>query len=413
MTSKNLKYGASIANSCISALYQFNPDVCIRKIFHAITEPLLIKSSNVESIIKTEEEVTNCIETLSKCFLSTEAEFKTLPAKLMLEISIPLFYLHLKATKSISASREKIRQLLLKVLSDETIREITFSAFLDHEIPESETTHFGNKLSFEFGPTGGFQITGMNVDLDHEKLADCLFDLVQPDETLASSLFNYLLKSLSKFKNATKNDKVLENEIDTMERVGKQLAAVKLLSRLSSTKIVQDVQIKNPRPLLSFVKSLFEEKRSKSAIEGEDNEDDTFDILYVSLMLAKVILTDRRKPQDWGPFEEFSRFLGKQKSSGAMPEHVISLVNEIINIVRTHSMPQRFYDLSTDSKRESDFDKALKDLSDPLLPVRAHGIISLTKLVEASNPDVIAKRDVLIHLFQVRIGFSCIVLQSN
>lgn len=365
-----------------------------------IAEPLLIKPNNEESL-KTEEEVTNCIETLSKCFLSTEAEFKTLPAKLLLEISIPLFHLHLKAAKSISAYREKVRQLLLKILSDESTREITFSAFLDHEMQKSESIHFGNTLSFEFGPTGGFKITGKAVDLDHEELADCIFDLVQSDETLASSLFNYLLKSLAKFRNGTEKDEILENEIDTMERVGKQLAAVKLLSRLSSSKIVQDAQIKNPRPLLSFVKSLFEETRLKRAKGGEDNEDDAFDILYVSLMLVKVILSERGKPLNWEPFEEFSRFLGNEKSSGAMSEHVIGLVNEILNIVRTHSTPQRFYDLSADSKRESDFDKALKDLADPLLPIRAHGIISLTKLVEASNPDVIAKRDVLIYLFQV------------
>ena len=401
-----MKYGVTIANSCIATLYEFNSDVCIRKIFRVIAEPLLAKPNSKNITLKSEDEVTNSIETLSKCFLSSEAEFKILPAKVMIEISIPLFYLHLKATKSISVYRGKIRQLLLKILSDETIREMIFSAFLDEEISESRTAqNFGDKLLFEFGPTGGFKITGKNEDIDHEELADCLFNLVQTDETLACSLFTYLLKSLSKFRNSTsiKKNNILESEIDKIEQVAKQLAAVKLLTRLSSTKIVQEAQIKNPKPFLSFVKSLYEETRSNITKTTEDNQDEDFDVLYVSLMLVKVILTDRGKPQNWQPFEEFAKFLEKEKSFGPEPEHVISLVNEIINIVRTHSTHQRFYDLSVDTERQSEFDKALKDLADPLLPVRAHGIISLTKLIEASNPDVIEKRDVLIYLFQVSI----------
>lgn len=403
LLAKNLKYGATIANSCMAAMYEINPEICRTKIFSVIADPFLIKSDRQE-ILKTEDEVSNSIETLAKCFLSTEAEFKSLPIKLIIDIALPLFHLHLKASKSVSHYRTKIRQLLLKILANETTRESIFSIFLEHENNSTLKQNFGNKLSFEFGPTGGFQITGKKVELNYEEIADCLFDLVQHDEILACSLFNYLLKTLAKFQDPTNFERsnLLETECDVLERVTKQLATVQLVSNLANTKNVQEAQIKNPKPLLNFIESLCKDTKLK---EKSQTSDDSFDILYISLMLVKIILTDRGKPQDWEPFDEFSKFLEKEKKLGKISEHTGSLMNEIINIIRLRSTSQRFYDMSVDPNRESEFDKALKDLTDPMLPVRGHGIIALTKLIETSNPDAIAKRDVLIYLFQVKFHY--------
>ena len=45
--------------------------------------------------------------------------------------------------------------------------------------------------------------------------------------------------------------------------------------------------------------------------------------------------------------------------------------------------------------------RALKDLADPLLPVRAHGLVVLTKLIENMDPCAIARKMVLLQLFNV------------
>lgn len=394
LMAKNLKYGTTIANSCMAALYEVNPEICRRKIFHVLAEPFLIKPNNREEILKSEEEVSKSIEILSKCFLSSEAEFKTLPIKLIFEIALPLFHLHLKASKSVSHCRTKIRQLLLKILENETTRETIFSLFLEHEIsniPMNE--NFGNKLSFEFGSTGGFQITGKEFIPNHEDIANSLFDLVQSNEILANSLFNYLLKFLATFQRTT-NTNLLETDTDLMERVTKQLSTVQLISNLANTKTIQEAQIKRPKPLLSFIESICNETKSES------KEDDSFDMLYTGLMLVKIILTDRGKPQDWQPFDEFSQFLEGVKKSNKISEHAKSLMNEIINIIKLRSSSQKFYDMSVDPNRESEFDKALKDLTDPMLPVRGHGIIALTKLIENSDSEAVAKKDVILYLFQ-------------
>lgn len=48
--------------------------------------------------------------------------------------------------------------------------------------------------------------------------------------------------------------------------------------------------------------------------------------------------------------------------------------------------------------------KAISDIFDTLLPVRAHGIIELTKLIEVKDPETISKKHFIFCLFQVNIS---------
>lgn len=56
-----------------------------------------------------------------------------------------------------------------------------------------------------------------------------------------------------------------------------------------------------------------------------------------------------------------------------------------------------------DSKDFSEFEKAWHDLSDPLLPVRGHAILALSKLILARDPETIANKHKLLAIFQVRV----------
>lgn len=371
-------------------------------------EPLLVKcNSNAKhlAIIKTEDEVSRCIENLSQLFLTTNAEFKCLPLTLILPISLPLFYLYIKSYKSIYVLRNQVRQLILKALADETTREILFAVFLNHEVVKNN--EYGEKLDFRFGISGALEITLEPVSVEYEELVDCLFDVVEKDENLAFSLFKYLLKVLPKMNDVTENvqkGKLLETPDDVEERIMKHIFAVKLLGLCSSSSLVQQAQLKDPEPFLDFTKFFFSKTIANFRSDDTLTYEQDANILYTSLLFIKMIITDCSIQKTWEIFQNFTFSVRREFDLKKVPAHVVSLVGEIETLVKKKGKSStNYYDLSTDNKKMNEFDRALADLADPLLPVRGHGIIMLTKLVEKRHPEATLKKDLLLCIFQVSI----------
>jgi hypothetical protein len=393
-------------------LYDYKPDICIEKIIHVVMKPFLIQNINEQrdsDIINNENEISQCIENLSKLFITTDAEFKCLPSKLLTSIALPLFYLYQKSYKSIYVHRNQVQQLLLLILEDELKRETIFSVFLNHN--ELESNEFGHHLCFQFGANGGFQITSESILIEQEEIVDCLFDLVTKNGQLSFSLFTYLLKVLPKLNKLSKEvqkGKLLETYTDAMTRIERQISAMKLLTLLSGSTQVQKEQIKNPKPLLDFIEFFFSKIASTSVSNDISIYEQDISILYTSLMFIKIILTDDNIILNWEIFQNFIIKIKQQFNFKKIPKHIVSIVEEMEIIIKKKGKKlysKNYTDLSIDVKNISEIDKALADLVDPLLPVRAHGIITLTKLIENRHPEVSIKKDFLLCIFQVGILF--------
>ncbi|XP_011640818.1 transport and Golgi organization protein 6 homolog [Pogonomyrmex barbatus] len=401
LSSDKIKYSSTIANCCIKALYDYNPDVCQKYIVKIICLPLITKESHTAS----EKEIEQCIERLAKCFLTEDAKFKHLPCKVISHVAIPLFCLYDKVRESACTLKTNLRRLLLKILEEETMREKLFSAFLGHDT----STRFGDYVILEFGSTGGVEITGLNEHLDYEELADTIFDLISTTKDLSPSLFCYMLKFLSnvnKLSDEVEQKKMLETEDDKIERIAIQLTAHKLLSQLASTSTVQEAQIKNPKPLLSFIKSLFDGYMKSHLDKTEETE---CEMLYISLMLIKMILMEKTTVLEIGLFKDFSIFLEDHRKNLNIPIQLKSLIDEVLACILTYDSNEKsqaesekkyYQDLSISSTTSKIFDEALRDLADPLLPVRAHGLITLTRLIENKDPFAVARKAIILRLFQ-------------
>lgn len=341
-----------------------------------------------------------------------------------MQVATPLFCLYDKIRKSACTLKTNLRRLLLKIFEEETTREKLYSAFLGH----NTSARFGDYVTSNFGPTGGIEITGLNKNLDYEELADTIFDLISTTKDLSPSLFCYILKFLSnvnKWSYEVEQPKTLETEDDKIERIAIQLAAHKLLSQLASKSIVQDAQVKNPEPLLSFIKSLFDEYTKSYLDKTEESE---CEMLYISLMLIKMILVEKSAAIKIDLFKNFKTFLEDHLKNSNVPTQLKSLISEVVTCIithdsRTHSDRKYYQDLSSSSNK---FDEALRDLADPLLPVRAHGLVTLTKLIETKDPYAVARNAIILRLFQVTISIThllivhsaslfylCIWLQEN
>ncbi|XP_066597836.1 transport and Golgi organization protein 6 homolog isoform X1 [Prorops nasuta] len=391
LDSKDISHAPLITNIFINALYTINPEVCRNHILKNVMRPLLIVET--EFTKQSEQDIDKCIERLTKLFISTEAKFNILSFKVLLEISIPLFCIHCKIAQGAFTLKKRTKQLLLRILDNESLNEDIFAAFLGHHIE----TKFGSYLKLEFAANGGVIITGIEKDLDYQTFTATLFDLVSQTKSVSIKLFSYLLQYLIKLNQMDKHNKLLETTDDTLQRMQVHLSAVKLLSDLANTTKIQDSVIKNPEPLFSFIKSLFGDYLEKS---HTDDENDDTTILYISLMLIKLIISERR-PTNWEPFNEFSKFL-KKDNKRKISKQLSVLVLEVIKIIDTKGRSERnnFEDLSLDCRLPNKFEEAVKDLGDPLVPVRAHGLITLTKLIEIKDPVAIARKTIILRLFE-------------
>ncbi|XP_018404878.1 PREDICTED: transport and Golgi organization protein 6 homolog [Cyphomyrmex costatus] len=393
-SSDKFKHGSIIANCCIKSLYDYNPHICQKYIIEVVCAPLTVKELHV---IFSEIEVERCVDILAKCFLTEDSKFNV-PCKVILYVATPLFCLYDKIHESACTLKTNLRQLLLKIFEEETTREKLYSAFLGHDT----SGEFGYYITSEFGSTGGIKITGLNKNLDYEKLADTIFDLVSISKDLSLSLFRYMLNFLSninKWNYEIEQPKMLETEVDKIERIMMELAAHKLLSQLASTSIVQDAQVKNPEPLLSFIKSLFTEYTKNRSDKTEENK---CEMLYISLMLIKMILLEKSASIKIDLFKDFKTFLEDHLKNLNMSAQLKALISEVVACITTHDSrirtERRYYqDLSSLSDK---FDQALRDLADPLLPVRAHGLVELTKLIETKDSYAVARNAIILRLFE-------------
>lgn len=396
-----------IANCCIKALFDYNPDACQKYIIEVICTPLLTKKPYT---VKFEKEIEQCIDSLTKCFLTEDAKFKHLPCTVILYVATPLFCLYNTVRESACILKTNLRRLLLKILEEETTREKLYAAFLGHDT----SAEFGDYVTAQFGPTGGLQITELNKNLKYEELADTVFELVSIAKDLSPSLFYYMLKFLSNINKSSykvERQNVLETEDDKIEHIAMQLAAHKLLSQLASTTTIQDAQVKNPTPLLSFIKSLFDAYTKSYQDKTEENE---CEILYISLMLIKFLL-EKRATLKIDLLKDFATFLEKHRRNSKLPMQLKSLIDEMVAYIATYDSNEKsqvrieegkyYQDISINPITLNKFDKAIKDLMDPLLPVRAHGLITLTKLIENKDPCAVARKGIVLRLFQVIFKF--------
>ncbi|XP_076283696.1 transport and golgi organization 6 isoform X2 [Lasioglossum baleicum] len=398
IASKHLNHSSTIANCCITALYNYNPDVCVKNIVEKMCSPLLVHSEEGQDRIISENEVEECVENLMKCFIITEAKFKHLPSRVLTRIVIPLFCIYNDTRLSVCILKSKIKQLLLRFLNEEPQKNQLFAEILGHK----STQHFGHHVISKFGPTGGIEIIRTDETLTYEPFADTLLDLTSTSNQISAALFLYLLQFLSelmKLDNENGTETLLETENDAIEKIQKQLLSVKLLLSLSNMSAVQEAQIENPETIVSFMKSLFIEYIKERQILPEK---DDCEILYVSLMLIKMILSERKKPLNSPVFNEFKLFLKDRCTVPNIPTQLLLLMKEIIELVENQGESEwkRYQDLSLERKTTKKFEDALRDLTDPILPVRAHGLIVLTKLIETGDPCATARKTIVLQIFQ-------------
>ncbi|TRY61857.1 hypothetical protein TCAL_11238 [Tigriopus californicus] len=353
-------------------------------------------------------------------------------------ILLVLMELHCAVTYGVSALKKPLEELLLRYLkccsNSDSIKAVKAFAFKDLGHCQDGLNRFQlprEGIKFINGEQGGIQMVFQPNELDEQfyvsddEKSIVIVDLLQDckDKALATDFFISLLKDLSELmgriarepsppiSNVNSNsleEKLLSFERDldqTMLKLRKNLMIVRLLGLLSEDDKIQQNLMKDSEQLLEFVCLTIERCALSCANESEDDEEeDGSQILEAQSLMMALTLLSVKVTQPYVQIDEWKRLQNGLKDLDILgkmypDERARQLSRRLKLLIATHgavmdhkdemerhikTMFSKVDDIHNISEKVKQM-KALQSLTDPLLPIRGHGLIALTKLVNQKD----------------------------
>ncbi|XP_053613265.1 transport and Golgi organization protein 6 homolog [Plodia interpunctella] len=385
IVSLNNTHYLATAAACALSLHEKYPQVecitiLIKEIFQSFnTEILNQKASLPGTIVLSSQEVEHKINILfaSVCACKIDCPFSLLRPNLFV-----LFLLGVNCTKN-EDLKIKLKDTILKCLEqgNKDDVQLLMTQFL-----------FGQNLDLKIDIEeydAGLAIKCKSSTTVYPKEEALLYFLslfmVATDSTFIEGVFEVSLQMLIdlniKRLNKPKKDLLgLENDMEILDNIDEEYVIVlQLLSEISTCPKVISSLKSNPGIVLNFIEHFIRNTKQNSSEE----------CTAISLVLLNTILSNSDKTNNFA-----------------------HKIHDLVPILKTMSEEESSYNsilckealclLTSKDKHKSDteFGKAIRDMFDELMPVQAHGIIALTKLIDARDPETISKKYYVFCLLQ-------------
>ncbi|KAI5632173.1 transport and Golgi organization protein 6 [Phthorimaea operculella] len=355
----------------------------VKDIFQSFDyEQLLSKCNLPGTVILSPQEIERKINVLHACVCTTKLEC---PISLIIPNVDVLFLLGVKCTKN-EDLKVKIKDILLKSLT---------------QINKNQITYKIQKLLFGDPLLAKLSILEIDAGLIIKHVSEtpefCVSDAMsyflnlfkQSSETqFATNVFEAslaLLIELSSKRKSNKDHEVLLSEDDEipLTEVDEQYANIlQLLSEIATSPKVITALKERPTIVLDFVEYFITKYQSST-----DEE-----CVTVALVLLNTILSNSNNVNDLE--HRLSSLIPiLKKMADDESDFTSILCKEALSLISSNK-PQ---------KANSACEKAISDVFDDLLPVRAHGIIELSKLIDAKDPETISKKHYIFCLLQEQL----------
>jgi hypothetical protein len=370
-----------IAVTCVRHLEEKDPKVCSEYFLRKLLKPLMEPTG--------EAEMTGSMEALYNCFASPGSDQWGVPVRLLGPVGKSLFRLYFSVYRGISYLKLKIEELFWRFLSSvEGENEMChlfeeFVFYTEEALDEPE-----EELYFGYGEGGGVVSVLKKHLLSSEELSDCLLELILKRDSngvIKTRMFKSLLRLIS--------------ELDL--RLDKRLISAKLLSVLASETEVHNSISEDPLSIIHFLQVLLGRRIIESTSYDEE-------IICLGLMVLSIILSDTTKERDWQIFSPLVQPLRQLKDESSNPELKV-LSEEIYCLILSHGIVDKTL-LNPELKMKKEIpkgevvtecDRAIRDACDPLLPVRAHALRELAKLMMKGDKQTKAKKETIYCIFKV------------
>lgn len=245
------------------------------------------------------------------------------------------------------------------------------------------------------------------VAYSSEECGDHLLKIFESKPNSLSVLFTYLLNCLVErdkyFKNSSNKD-LLKHEMDFVisEDTEKKLTVFKLLSVLAENKEVQEYINETPKSVVHYIKSVFEKTIECRMHKTTAYESDGFQSIFTLVIVLQALINSSTK-------DNLKIYRVLQEPLEIMHKDCVNteMKDLLGKILRTLGAEENLRPYRAAGKELSELDKAIEDVCDPLLPVRGHGLMTLTKLVEKRDSHAIDRKQYILNIFQVICCGTC------
>ncbi|KAG7311365.1 hypothetical protein JYU34_002404 [Plutella xylostella] len=351
------------------------------EVFQAFDYNHLISKSDLPgTIILSSQEIEHNVNILHACMGTMKLNW---PIELIMSKLYILFQLGVNATRS-QELKIKIKHIILKCLSvctKEQVLEQTKLFLFGLENNQKEKL-----LIEEFD--AGLIIKYVKDVIEYPRNEALIYYLElfnsSTDNCFIESAFEAalnILVDISKKRGTRCNDDLLtlEDNPEIFDHSDQQYAIIlQLLTEISASPKVMASLKKDVSPVMGFVEYFLVHNKASG------NEE----CITIALVLLNTFLTATNSAKEF-----------EKKITNLLPV-LQKMSQDTSNLNHILCKEALSYMSSELPAKNTAFERAVSDVFDGLLPVRAHGIIELTRLIESRDPEALSKKHYIFCIFQ-------------
>jgi hypothetical protein len=390
-TNRDLPVFERVVVSCTKCLYFEDKEMCEAVFLQRIMTPLLYFAYK-EHQFRDDDEVTDDIKQTVRlihgCFVDNSVSLPCLPSKLLKTlINVIFHFYHLTVKSKFKTTNKELKELLVKYLQSCTTVEIY--QLLDNflfDFTVTDVPQFRNDVIIEVDKSIVVKHSEHSIIYATSDVIDAVFNLLNTEQKII--LFGYLLKCITDkkkyFPTNSNSKELLDTEDHATNTVLERLLAThKLLSQLSEDKDVQRSLKERPDDIIEYIDKV---------LSAETND---FELVFVIAMILDNLISNS-SASALTKYQILTKHLSTLATKTTDVE-LKCLCHKIVTLLNN----EREYSSEKSHDEKTEFDKALEDVYDPLLPVRGHGLLVLSKLVEKKDKQAVERKQYLLNLFQV------------
>ncbi|OWR44543.1 Transmembrane and coiled-coil domain-containing protein 7 [Danaus plexippus plexippus] len=383
----NNKHYLITASSCLLSLYtKYNKSTSVinllNEVFGSFDHEALLADALPGTIILVSQQVQHNIQILQACTAITQYE---LPIQMSKNLYV-LYLLRLNCTKT--EMKLKLNDIILKIM--ELLNKSEIKIVIE-QILFGLNNHNSHKIiAKEY--ESGLSVKCVTADFEYPSDEAVIyfiemFNLITNNDVVCNIFEACLLKFIELNKENETCDKeaflLVEDEPEVLNSVSKKCAhMLHILSEISATEKVITILKDKPLLVLDFVESLL-----LNNINPINDECCTIALVLLNTIVANIEKTEDIQTRLNGLMPRLKQLSGENSS------YVNVLSKETLSLI----------EMECPKADKSAYEKAVSNIYDKLLPVRVHGVIELTKLIDRSDVETISKRHFIFCLFQEQL----------
>lgn len=380
-------------------MYLDNAALC-EQIFIQPVLDLLIRftNANFKNNEDVADDVKQTVRLLHSLFVERHGEKGVLPIQLLKPLIVVLFRFHtmINSVKSISYDTADLLVKYMKGCSNEEIH-LLFDALLFgiSSLSDMKNSQFivnGEKIKVEYSE--------QSIICTPAENGEVLTELLKNKVELRFRLFAYLLNSLVEdekyFKNNSRRDLLEQEEHFILEEgIQRKLVVFKLLESLAEEKDIQEHIADNPEEIVCYIETVFK-RTVHSELLKNDSSSEGFQSVFTLCMILQL-LVESSSPENLKHFQKLIDLLQ------IMTDHCSDKeLKKLLRDVLVH-LTNKSQGTSRRTRIEpTEFEIALEEVCDPLLPVRGHGLMTLIELIKKKDKIALERIIYIQNLFKVR-----------